>query len=150
MTNLKLNDPSLLETRGYVNGQWIEKDQTFAVMNPATGEAIANVADLSVADTTSAIDAAYAAKPDWASWTGKERATVLRKWYDLIVANADDLATILTAEMGKPWADARGEILYGAGFIEWFAEEAKRVYGDVIPGHQRDKRIVILKQRSAS
>jgi succinate-semialdehyde dehydrogenase / glutarate-semialdehyde dehydrogenase len=146
MTNLKLNDPSLLETRGYVNGQWIEKDQTFAVMNPATGEAIANVADLSVADTTSAIDAAYAAKPDWASWTGKERATVLRKWYDLIVANADDLATILTAEMGKPWAEARGEILYGAGFIEWFAEEAKRVYGDVIPGHQRDKRIVILKQ----
>ena len=146
MTNLKLNDPSLLETRGYVNGQWIEKDQTFAVMNPATGEAIANVADLSVADTTRAIDAAYAAKPDWASWTGKERATVLRKWYDLIVANADDLATILTAEMGKPWAEARGEILYGAGFIEWFAEEAKRVYGDVIPGHQRDKRIVILKQ----
>ena len=146
MTNLNLNDPSLLETRGYVNGQWIEKDETFAVMNPATGEAIANVADLSVADTTSAIDAAYAAKPDWASWTGKERAAVLRKWYDLIVANADDLATILTAEMGKPWAEARGEILYGAGFIEWFGEEAKRVYGDVIPGHQRDKRIVILKQ----
>ena len=79
MTNLTLHDPSLLETRGYVNGQWIEKDQTFAVMNPATGEAIANVADLSVADATSAIDAAYAVKPDWASWTGKERATVLRK-----------------------------------------------------------------------
>lgn len=146
MSILKLNDPSLLETRGYLNGQWVTTSATFAVNNPATGEQIAQVADLSVSDTAVAIDAAYAAKADWAAWTGKERAAVLRKWYDLLIANADDLATILTAEMGKPWAEARGEILYGASFIEWFAEEAKRIYGDVIPGHQRDKRIVVLKQ----
>lgn len=145
-TQLRLNDPNLLETRGYVNGAWVTKEKTFPVYNPATGELIINVADLDVTDTHLAIDAAYAAKTDWARWTGKERATVLRRWYDLLIANADDLATILTAEMGKPWAEARGEILYGAGFIEWFAEEAKRIYGDVIPGHQRDKRIVVLKQ----
>ncbi|MDG1862380.1 MAG: NAD-dependent succinate-semialdehyde dehydrogenase [Yoonia sp.] len=144
--HIRLNDPRLLETRGYINGVWMSKGKTFPVHNPATGEVIVDVADLDVADTHAAIDAAYAAKPDWASWTGKERAAVMRKWFDLIIANADDLATILTAEMGKPWAEARGEILYGAGFIEWFAEEAKRIYGDVIPGHQRDKRIVVLKQ----
>ena len=143
---LDLKDPSLLETRGFVNGAWISRDRTFPVMNPATGECIAHVADLDVADTAAAIDAAHAAKADWAAWTGKERGAVLRRWFDLLVANADDLATILTAEMGKPWQEARGEILYGASFIEWFAEEAKRVYGDVIPGHQRDKRIVVLKQ----
>ena len=141
-----LKDPSLLETRAYVNGAWIEKDETFPVRNPATGDRIAHVADMSVADTSAAIDAAYAAKRDWASWTGKERGAVLRKWFDLMVENADDLATILTAEMGKPRPEARGEILYGASFIEWFSEEAKRVYGDVIPGHQRDKRIMVLKQ----
>ncbi|MDB4254690.1 NAD-dependent succinate-semialdehyde dehydrogenase [Yoonia sp.] len=143
---LRLADPSLFETRAYVNGAWVQKDATFDVTNPANGQVIAQVADLDVADTKLAIDAAYAAKADWAAWTGKERAGVLRKWYDLIVANADDLATILTAEMGKPWPEARGEIIYGASFIEWFAEEAKRIYGDVIPGHQRDKRIVVLKQ----
>ena len=143
---LKLNDPSLLETRAYVNGEWIETGKTFAVHNPATGERIADVADLGVTDTAGAIDVAYAAKPAWAALTGKERSALLRRWYDLMIENADDLATILTAEMGKPWPEARGEILYGAGFIEWFAEEAKRIYGDVIPGHQRDKRIVVLKQ----
>tara|TARA_R110002051_G_scaffold38640_3_gene81967 strand:+ start:26185 stop:27645 length:1461 start_codon:yes stop_codon:yes gene_type:complete len=146
MSKLTLNDPSLLETRGYVNGQWVSSAATFTVTNPATGETIAQVADLDVSNTRQAIDAAYSAKAEWAAWTGKERAGVLRKWFDLLVANADDLATILTAEMGKPWPEARGEILYGASFIEWFAEEAKRVYGDVIPGHQRDKRIVVLKQ----
>ena len=143
---LDLKDPTLLETRAYVNGQWITKEATFPVYNPATGDLIANVTDMDVADTTAAIDAAYAAKADWAAWTGKERGAVLRKWFDLMVENADDLATILTAEMGKPWAEARGEILYGASFIEWFSEEAKRIYGDTIPGHQRDKRIVVLKQ----
>ena len=146
VATLRLNDQTLLETRAYVNGQWIEKPTTFPVLNPANGETIAHVADLDVADTSAAIDAAYAAKTEWAAWTGKERAAVLRKWFDLIVSNADDLATILTAEMGKPWPEARGEILYGASFIEWFAEEAKRIYGDIIPGHQRDKRIVVLKQ----
>jgi len=146
VATLRLNDQTLLETRAYVNGQWIEKPTTFPVLNPANGETIAHVADMDVADTSAAIDAASAAKAEWAAWTGKERAAVLRKWFDLIVSNADDLATILTAEMGKPWPEARGEILYGASFIEWFAEEAKRIYGDVIPGHQRDKRIVVLKQ----
>ncbi len=143
---LKLKDPSLLEVRGFVNGQWVTTEKTFPVNNPATGEVIAQVADLSADDTTAAIDAAYIAQKAFATWTGKERGVVLRKWYDLMVANADDLATILTAEMGKPWAEARGEIMYGASFLEWFAEEAKRVYGDVIPGHQRDKRIVVLRQ----
>ncbi|WP_372886418.1 NAD-dependent succinate-semialdehyde dehydrogenase [Shimia sp.] len=146
VAKLKLNDPSLLETRAYVNGAWIDTGRHFAVTNPATGETIAHVTDLDVADTAAAIDAAHAAQKDWAAWTGKERGAVLRKWYDLMLENADDLATILTAEMGKPWPEARGEILYGASFVEWFAEEAKRIYGDVIPGHQRDKRIVVLKQ----
>ena len=146
MTTLTLNDPALLETRGYVNGTWIEAPSTFAVNDPATGEPVAEVADISVADTARAIDAADAARPGWAAMTGKERAALLRRWYELMVENADDLATILTAEMGKPWPEARGEILYGASFIEWFAEEAKRIYGDVIPGHQRDKRIMVLKQ----
>ena len=146
VATLRLNDQTLLETRAYVNGQWVEKPTTFPVLNPANGETIAHVTDMDVTDTSAAIDAAYAAKAEWAAWTGKERAAVLRKWFDLIVSNADDLATILTAEMGKPWPEARGEILYGASFIEWFAEEAKRIYGDVIPGHQRDKRIVVLKQ----
>jgi succinate-semialdehyde dehydrogenase/glutarate-semialdehyde dehydrogenase len=143
---LDLKDPSLLETRAYVNGQWIAQSETFPVYNPANGECIARVSDAGVAGTSEAIDAAYDAKEGWMAWTGKERGAVLRKWYDLMLENADDLATILTAEMGKPWAEARGEILYGASFVEWFSEEAKRVYGDVIPGHQRDKRIVVLKQ----
>ncbi len=146
ITMLDLKDPALLECRAYVNGRWIETGRTFPVCNPATGDLIANVADLSVADTSAAIDAAHAAQADWAAWTGKERSAVMRRWFDLMVENADDLATILTAEMGKPWPEARGEIMYGASFIEWFAEEAKRIYGDVIPGHQRDKRIVVLKQ----
>ncbi|TDK48992.1 NAD-dependent succinate-semialdehyde dehydrogenase [Antarcticimicrobium luteum] len=145
-TARSLNDPGLLECRAYVNGEWIGKDKTFAVHDPATGACIAHVADLDAADAAAAIDAAHAAQPGWAAWTGKERAAVLRRWFELMVEHADDLATILCAEMGKPWAEARGEILYGASFIEWFAEEAKRIYGDTIPGHQRDKRIVVLKQ----
>ncbi|MEO1909688.1 MAG: NAD-dependent succinate-semialdehyde dehydrogenase [Paracoccus sp. (in: a-proteobacteria)] len=143
---LTLNDPSLLETRGFVNGRWIDGKASFDVQDPATGASIAQVADLTVEDTAAAIDAARRAGPDWAAMTGKERSAIMRRWHDLIVANADDLATILTAEMGKPWPEARGEILYGASFIEWFAEEAKRIYGDVIPGHQRDKRIMVVKQ----
>lgn len=114
--------------------------------NPATGDVIAYVADLSFADTSAAVDAAHAAKVDWAACAGKDRAAVLRKWFDLMLANVDDLATILTTEMGKPWAEARGEIMYAASFIEWFAEEAKRICGDVIPVHQCDKRVVVIKQ----
>ncbi|AJE46255.1 NAD-dependent succinate-semialdehyde dehydrogenase [Celeribacter indicus] len=141
-----LKDESLLETRGFVNGEWIGGAATFPVENPATGEVIARVADLSAADVATAIGAAHAAKRGWAARAGKERSAILRRLFDLLVENADDLATILTAEMGKPWAEARGEILYGAAYIEWFAEEAKRVYGDMIPGAQSDKRMVIVKQ----
>jgi succinate-semialdehyde dehydrogenase/glutarate-semialdehyde dehydrogenase len=144
-----LKDPSLLVTSAYVAGSWMKaapSGKTFDVLNPSTGELITALPDLGVDETKAAIDAAYVAQKDWAAKTGKERASVLRKLYDLMVANADDLGAILTAEMGKPLAEAKGEILYGASFIEWFAEEAKRVYGDVIPGHQPDKRIVVIKQ----
>lgn len=143
---LNLKDPSLLRQDAYINGKWITTEDRFPVKNPATGEILAMVSIINRNAVAEAIDHAYAAKKSWAAHTGKERATILRKWHDLMIENADDLGTILTAEMGKPFAEARGEILYGASFVEWFAEEAKRVYGDVIPGHQRDKRIVILKQ----
>ena len=144
-----LKDPSLLVTSAYVGGSWMKaapSGKTFNVLNPSTGEVITALPDLGVDETKTAIDAAYVAQKSWAKKTGKERAAVLRKLYDLMVANADDLGAILTAEMGKPLPEAKGEILYGASFIEWFAEEAKRVYGDVIPGHQPDKRIVVIKQ----
>jgi succinate-semialdehyde dehydrogenase/glutarate-semialdehyde dehydrogenase len=143
-----LSARNLLEGRSYVNGEWINADsgKTFAVTNPATGEEIIKCADLGQAETARAIDAAYAAQPAWAAKTAKERSAIMRRWYDLIVENADDLAALLTAEQGKPLAEAKGEILYGASFIEWYAEEAKRIYGDTIPGHQADKRIVVLKQ----
>ncbi len=143
---LNLKDPSLLKTNAFINGEWVSSEHTFTVSNPATGEAIAEVSDLSISQVKSAIEAAHTAQPKWAALTGKERAGFLRDWFDLLVANADDLAQILTAEMGKPLTEAKGEILYGASFIEWFAEEAKRVYGDTIPGHSQDKRIVVLKQ----
>jgi succinate-semialdehyde dehydrogenase/glutarate-semialdehyde dehydrogenase len=148
-TNLAslLKDPSLLETRAYVNGAWIDGDDgTFPVDNPARGDTIAEVADLSRAQVAGAIAAAEKAQKDWAKWTGKERAAVLRKWFNLMMDNQDDLATILTAEQGKPLAEAKAEIAYGASFIEFFAEEAKRIYGETIPGHQRDKRIMVMKQ----
>ena len=148
-TNLAslLKDPSLLETRAYVNGEWIDGDDgTFEVDNPARGDIIANVANLSRAQVADAIAAAQVAQKEWAKWTGKERGAVLRKWFDLMIENQDDLAIILTAEQGKPLAEAKGEIGYGASFIEFFAEEAKRVYGETIPGHQRDKRITVMKQ----
>jgi succinate-semialdehyde dehydrogenase/glutarate-semialdehyde dehydrogenase len=134
--------------RHWVTSSEAEKDgrKLFEVRNPATQEVIASLPDVGTGGTKSAIDAAFEAQKAWAAKTGKERAGVLRKWFDLMVANADDLSAILCAEMGKPLAEAKGEIMYGASFIEWFAEEAKRVYGDVIPGHQPDKRIMVLKQ----
>ncbi len=143
-----LKDASLLTDKAFVAGEWVGADsgKTFAVTNPARGDTISEVPDLSEAEIARAIDAAYDAQKAWAAKTGKERAAVLRKWYELMVANADDLAAILTAEMGKPLAEAKGEVLYGAAFIEWFSEEAKRVYGETIPGHQPDKRIVVIKQ----
>jgi len=143
---LSLNDKSLLEPRAFIDGKWVENGKTFPVLNPATGEKITDVTDVGADEANRAIDQAYEAQKDWAAWTGKERGAVLRRWYDLMVENADDLGAILTAEMGKPLAEAKGEVLYGASFVEWFSEEAKRIYGDVIPGHQRDKRIVVIKQ----
>lgn len=143
---LDLKCPDLLRSRAHLNGSWVEASQAFDVYNPATGQKIASVSDLCVEDVRIAINAAHRAQPMWAAKTGKERAILLRRWHDLMVEHADDLAQILTAEMGKPLAEARGEILYGASFIEWFAEEAKRIYGDVIPGHQADKRIVVIRQ----
>jgi succinate-semialdehyde dehydrogenase/glutarate-semialdehyde dehydrogenase len=142
-----LKDPSLLAERAYVGGQWVDGDNgTFEVSNPARGDVIAHVADLSRAQVAHAIAAAEAAQKEWAKWTGKERATVLRKWFDLMMENQHDLGVILTAEQGKPLAEAKGEIAYGASFVEFFAEEAKRIYGETIPGHQRDKRITVIKQ----
>jgi succinate-semialdehyde dehydrogenase/glutarate-semialdehyde dehydrogenase len=143
-----LSDPDLLATDAYVGGEWRKAagGKTFTVRNPARGDVIAEVADLSRPEVADAIEAADKAQKDWAARTGKDRANILRKWFDLMVANADDLAVILTAEQGKPRAEARGEILYGASFIEWFAEEAKRVYGEIVPGHQPDKRIHVLRQ----
>lgn len=144
----RLTDPTLLATKAFSGGDWVDADdgKTFDVTNPATGEVIASVADLGRAETAVAIEKAAKAQSDWARQTGKERSAILRKWYDLMVANADDLAIILTTEQGKPLAEAKGEALYGASFIEWFAEEAKRVYGETIPGHQRDKRITVIRQ----
>ncbi len=142
-----LNDPDLLATQAYVGGQWVDGDNgTFEVINPARGDVIAEVADLSRAQVADAIAQAEAAQKDWAAMTGKERAGLLRKFFDLMMENAQDLGTILTAEQGKPLNEAVGEIAYGASFVEFFAEEAKRVYGETIPGHQRDKRIMVLKQ----
>ena len=143
-----LKDPSLLADKAYVAGEWIEADDgsSFEVTNPARGDVIARVPNLGRAETARAIASAAVAQKEWAGRTGKERAAVLRKWYELMMANQDDLGTILCAEMGKPLAEAKGEVGYGASFIEWFAEEAKRVYGETIPGHQRDKRITVIKQ----
>lgn len=145
----KLRDPSLATDKALIAGNWLTSSQSgesFDVTNPSTGEVIASLPNMTRADAALAINAAYTAQKIWAKKTGKERAAVLRKLYDLIVANADDLATILTMEMGKPLAEARGEVLYGASYVEWFGEEAKRVYGDTIPGHQQDKRIIVIKQ----
>ena len=149
-TNLAslLKDPSLLATQGYLAGDWVDGEggATFDVYNPARGDVIAQVADFSRAQASQAIAAAQTAQKEWAAMTAKERSVILRRWFDLMMENADDLAVILTAEQGKPLAEAKGEIAYGASFIEFFAEEAKRVYGETIPGHQRDKRITVLKQ----
>jgi len=149
-TNLAslLKDPSLFVTKGYLAGEWMDGEggATFEVYNPARGDVIAQVADFSRAQAGEALVRAELAQKEWAAMTAKERSVILRRWFDLMMENADDLAIILTAEQGKPLAEARGEIGYGASFIEFFAEEAKRVYGETIPGHQRDKRITVLKQ----
>ena len=146
--SLKLSDPALLRTQAYINGQWVDADSgaTLAVTNPANGDVIAEVARCSTAETRRGIEAADAALPAWRSKTAKERAAYLRKWFNLMMEAQEDLAIILTAEQGKPLAEARGEIAYGANYIEWFAEEGKRIYGDTIPQPSNDKRIVCIRQ----
>jgi succinate-semialdehyde dehydrogenase/glutarate-semialdehyde dehydrogenase len=145
---LKLQDGSLLKRQGYVGGRWIDADsgRVFAVTDPASGATLAEVADMGAAETRRAIDAAAAALPGWRGKTAKERATVLRRWYELLIAHVEDLALLMTSEQGKPLAEARGEVTYGASFIEWFAEEAKRTYGDLIPTTGNDRRLLVLKQ----
>ena len=146
--SLSLSDPSLLKSQAYINGQWVDADNgaTFPVTNPANGELIVEVAKAGAAETARAIDAADQAMRAWKKQPAKARAQVLRKWFDLMMANQEDLAQIMTAEQGKVLAESRGEIAYGAAFVEWFGEEAKRVDGDVIPGPSSDKRIVCIKQ----
>ena len=141
-----LKDPSLFKTDALVNGQWVKGSSRFDVNNPATGEKLADVANLGAADANAAIAAANAAWPAWRNKTGKERSIILRKWFDLLTANTDDLARILTAEQGKPFAEAKGEIAYGASFVEWFAEEAKRVNGETLPQFDNNRRLMVLKQ----
>lgn len=143
---IPLKNTRLLLRDAFISGQWQGASQRFAVQNPSTGTVLAEVSDCSRDDARLAIDAAAQTQRAWAMRTAKDRARILRRWYDLILSNADDLAAILTAEMGKPLAEAKGEILYGASFIEWFAEEAKRLYGETIPGHQTDKRIMVFRQ----
>jgi succinate-semialdehyde dehydrogenase/glutarate-semialdehyde dehydrogenase len=145
---MKLSDPTLLRERCYIDGGWTAADDgsTLPVHNPATGASLGTIPNLGVSETRRAIEAASAAQPAWAALTAKERANLLRRWFDLMMKSQEDLAILMTAEQGKPLAEAKGEIAYAASFIEWFAEEAKRLYGDVIPGHQVDKRILVLRQ----
>jgi succinate-semialdehyde dehydrogenase/glutarate-semialdehyde dehydrogenase len=145
---MRLSDPSLLVDKAYIDGAWVAAPggAVFDVTNPADGTLVGRVPDLGAAEARTAIEAAYAAWGPWKARTAKERAQILRRWYDLILANADDLALLMTAEQGKPLAEARGEVVYGANFVEWFAEEAKRVYGDTIPAHGTDKRIIVQKE----
>ena len=145
---LELQDPALLRSQAYVAGEWAaaQNGATRDVLNPASGQKLGTVPNMGTAETRRAIEAAAAALPAWAKKTAQERAVILRRWYELMLANQEDLARIMTAEQGKPLAEARGEIAYAASFIEWFGEEGKRLYGDVIPAHQADKRILVLRQ----
>jgi succinate-semialdehyde dehydrogenase / glutarate-semialdehyde dehydrogenase len=143
---MQLRDPSLLRDRAFVAGIWTGAAAAYAVRNPASGEHLADVPDMGAAEARRAIEAADAALPAWRALTGKERAAILRRWFELIMANVDDLATIMTSEQGKPLAEARGEVAYAASFVEWFAEEGKRIYGDTMPAPTGDRRIMVLKQ----
>jgi succinate-semialdehyde dehydrogenase/glutarate-semialdehyde dehydrogenase len=148
LESIELKDPSLLQTKGFIAGSWQDADNgaTFEVRNPATGRVLAQVPLMGAAETRRAIEAANTAWAGWRAQTAKARAAVLRKWYELMLAHADDLAAIMTAEQGKPLAEAKGEIQYAASFLEWFAEEGKRVYGDTIPSPASDRRIVVVKE----
>jgi len=146
--DMQLKDAQLFRQQAYINGEWLDADngQTIKVTNPATGEVIGTVPKMGTAETRRAIEAADKALPAWRALTAKERSAKLRRWFELMIENQDDLARLMTTEQGKPLAEAKGEIAYAASFIEWFAEEAKRVYGDTIPGHQPDKRLIVIKQ----
>ena len=145
---MKLTDSALFKQQAYIDGAWLDADggQTFDVLNPASRVTLGTVPEMGAAETRRAIEAAEAAMPAWRAKTAKERANILRKWFELVMAAQDDLATLMTAEQGKPFAEALGEVAYGAAFIEWFAEEGKRLYGETIPPHGADKRIVVTKQ----
>ena len=145
---MHLNDSAVLRQQAYIDGEWVDAADggRFEVSNPADGSVLANVPAMGVTETRRAIEAAATALPAWRARTAKERATVLRKWFELIMAHQEDLAVLMTSEQGKPLAEARGEVAYGASFIEWFAEEGKRIYGDVIPAHGADKRIIVVKE----
>ncbi len=145
---MKLQDPRLFKEQCFIDGSWVGADGggTLPVHNPATAATLGAVPNMGTGETRRAIAAAAAALPPWAARTAKERAVLMRRWFDLMLANQDDLAVLMTAEQGKPLAESKGEIAYAASFIEWFAEEAKRLYGDIIPGHQADKRILVLRQ----
>lgn len=145
---ITLSDPGLLRGQAYIDGAWVDADsgRKFPVLNPADGSLLGHVADCGAEETKRAIDAANAAWPAWRDKTAKERASILRKWYDLIIQHQEDLAQLMTLEQGKPLAEARGEVVYGATFVEWFAEEGKRVYGDVIPTVAPSRRLMVIKQ----
>ena len=141
-----LNDPSLLKTDALINGQWVQGAQRFDVHDPATGQKLADVANLGPAEAEQAIHAANAAWPAWRNKTGKERSIILRKWYDLLMAHVEDLGRLMTAEQGKPFPEAKGEVAYGASFVEWFAEEAKRVNGETLPQFDNNRRLMVIRQ----
>src|SRR5450631_4203524 len=145
---MKLKDPRLFREQCFIDGSWVGADGggTLPVHNPATAATLGAVPNMGTAETRRAIAAAAAALPPWAARTAKERSVLMRRWFDLMLANQDDLAVLMTAEQGKPLAEAKGEIAYAASFIEWFGEEAKRIYGDTIPSFSADRRIVVLKQ----
>ncbi|MCE9900660.1 NADP-dependent succinate-semialdehyde dehydrogenase [Raoultella terrigena] len=145
---MQLNDPTLFRQQAFIDGQWRDalSGEVITVTNPANDQRLGSVPKMGAEETHEAIDAANRALPAWRALTAKERAAILRRWFDLIMANQDDLARLMTLEQGKPLAEAKGEIGYAASFIEWFAEEGKRVYGDTIPGHQADKRLIVIKQ----
>jgi succinate-semialdehyde dehydrogenase/glutarate-semialdehyde dehydrogenase len=148
MTTFSLQDADLMRHQAFIGGRWCDADngETFGVTNPATGETLGTVPKMGAAETRRAIEAAKNAWPEWRRKPAKERSVLLRRWYDLMVANVDDLGKLMTAEQGKPLAEAKGEVLYAASFIEWFAEESKRVYGDTIPSPWNDRRLVVIKQ----
>src|SRR5438270_1266744 len=148
LASLSLKDRKLFRQQCYIDGTWVDADSRKGtpVLNPASGEELGTVPRMGAAEAKRAVEAAERAWPAWRAKTAKERAVILRKWFDLMMANQDDLARLMTAEQGKPLAESRGEIAYGASFIEWFAEEGKRAYGDIIPSHQADKRILVMKQ----